>query len=121
MRGREHGEVDLQHGAKHVVMTMQRGQKLRRALRQIFLAGFQLRDRADEILRIEVIDTDRTTISLTSPKAAYVDLVVRWSRWLSVDGPACLEKHGSWTRIRFTRAGSATVSSKLALRPHGHC
>jgi hypothetical protein len=70
---------------------------------------------------VEVVDTGRTTISLTSPKAAYVDLVVRWSRWLSVDGPACLEKHGSWTRIRFTGPGAATVSSKLAFRPHGHC
>src|SRR5882672_1286083 len=28
VRGGEHGEVDLQHGAKHVVMTMQRGQQL---------------------------------------------------------------------------------------------
>jgi hypothetical protein len=72
-------------------------------------------------LPVEVLATDRTTISLRSPKAAYVDLVVRWSRWLSVDGPACLEKHGSWTRIRFSRAGDATVSSKLAFRPHGHC
>jgi hypothetical protein len=70
---------------------------------------------------VQVLSTDQTTIKLQSPKAAYVDLVVRWSRWLSVDGPACLEKHGSWTRIRFTRAGSATVSSKLAFRPHGHC
>jgi hypothetical protein len=70
---------------------------------------------------VEVLDTGRTTISLVSPRAAYVDLVVRWSRWLSVDGPACLEKHGSWTRIRFSHAGAATVSSKLAFRPHGHC
>jgi hypothetical protein len=70
---------------------------------------------------VEVVDTARTTISLSSPSAAYVDLVVRWSRWLSVDGPACLEKHGSWTRIRFSGAGTATVSSKLALRPAGHC
>ena len=70
---------------------------------------------------VQVLSTDRTTIGLRSPKAAYVDLVVRWSRWLSVEGPACLEKHGSWTRIRFLREGSATVSSKLAFRPHGHC
>jgi hypothetical protein len=70
---------------------------------------------------VEVLRTDRTTISLRSPKAAYVDLVVRWSRWLSVSGPACLEKHGSWTRIRFAHAGTATVSSRLAFRPHGHC
>jgi hypothetical protein len=70
---------------------------------------------------VEVVDTDRTTISLVSPEPAYVDLVVRWSRWLTVDGPACLEKHGSWTRIRFARAGAVTVSSKLALRPQGPC
>ncbi|MBK5305342.1 MAG: hypothetical protein JJD92_01495 [Frankiaceae bacterium] len=70
---------------------------------------------------VEVLRTGRTTISLRSPQRAYVDLVVRWSRWLSVDGPACLEKHGSWTRIRFTGAGEATVSSKLAFRPQGHC
>jgi hypothetical protein len=70
---------------------------------------------------VQVIATGRTTIELQSPKAAYVDLVVRWSRWLSVDGPACLEKHGSWTRIRFSHAGAATISSKLAFRPHGHC
>jgi hypothetical protein len=70
---------------------------------------------------VEVIDTNRTSIKLFAPKAAYVDLVVRWSRWLSVDGPACLEKHGSWTRIRFTGPGFATVSSTLAVRPQGHC
>ena len=67
------------------------------------------------------LSTDRTRIVLTSPQAAYVDLVVRWSRWLSVTGPACLEKHGSWTRIRFSRAGEAVVSSRLAFRPRGHC
>jgi hypothetical protein len=70
---------------------------------------------------VQVLDTDRTRIFLESPKAAYVDLVVRWSRWLSVTGPACLEKHGSWTRIRFSGPGRAVVSSKLAFRPHGHC
>ncbi len=47
MRGRQHREVDLQHGAKGVVMTMQRGQKLGRRLREIFLAGLQLPDGAD--------------------------------------------------------------------------
>jgi hypothetical protein len=70
---------------------------------------------------IEVLRTGRTTITLRSPSAAYVDLVVRWSRWLSVSGPACLEKHGSWTRIRFRSAGTAVVGSQLSLRPVGHC
>ena len=70
---------------------------------------------------VQVLSTDRTSIALRSPEAAYVDLVVRWSRWLSVTGPACLEKHGSWTRIRFSGPGAATVSSSLAIRPRGHC
>jgi hypothetical protein len=68
-----------------------------------------------------VLDTNRTSIRLLSSRPAYVDLVVRWSRWLSVSGPACLEKHRSWTRIRFAHAGEVTVSSQLSLRPHGHC
>lgn len=70
---------------------------------------------------VQVLATTRTTISLSSPTPAYVDLVVRWSRWLSVRGPACLEKHGSWTRIRFRSAGQVVVSSALAFRPVGHC
>lgn len=70
---------------------------------------------------VQVVDSGRTTISLRSPQPAYVDLVVRWSRWLSVDGPACLERRGSWTRIRFSAAGDAVVSSRLAVRSQGHC
>jgi MFS family permease len=70
---------------------------------------------------VEVLDTARTTITLRSPSRAYVDLVVRWSRWLSVRGPACLEKHGSWTRVRFSGPGTAVVGSSLSVRPVGHC
>jgi hypothetical protein len=70
---------------------------------------------------VEVVSTDRTAIRLRSSERAYVDLVVRWSRWLSVSGPACVEKHGSWSRLRFFRGGEATISSRLSLRPHGHC
>jgi hypothetical protein len=70
---------------------------------------------------VQVVSTGRVGMTLTSPQAAYVDLVVRWSRWLSVTGPACLEKHGSWTRIRFTGPGTAHVGSRLSFRPQGHC
>src|SRR5450631_42314 len=35
--GREHGEVDLEHGAKRVVMAPQCGQQFGRYLRKIFL------------------------------------------------------------------------------------
>src|SRR2546429_849278 len=51
MRRREHREVDLQHGAKHVVMTMQRRQQLRCCLRQIWLAGLQMLHGADVAAR----------------------------------------------------------------------
>ena len=68
---------------------------------------------------VEVVDTARTTITLRSPGRAYVPIVVRWSRWLSVSGPACLERAGDMTRIRFRGAGTAVVSSSL--RPIGHC
>jgi hypothetical protein len=70
---------------------------------------------------VTVVSTGRVDMVLSSPRAAYVDLVVRWSRWLSVTGPACLEKHGSWTRLRVREAGTVTVGSRLSLRPHGHC
>src|SRR5258706_279042 len=51
VRRREHREVDLQHRAKHVVMTMQRRQQLRRGLRQKWLAGVQMLHGADVAAR----------------------------------------------------------------------
>jgi hypothetical protein len=68
---------------------------------------------------VEVVDSSRAAMTLRAPERAYVPLVVRWSRWLSVDGPACVERHGSTARIRFEREGTAVLSSSL--RPHGHC
>src|SRR5882757_4418499 len=45
MRGCQHGEVDLQHGAEGVVMAVQRRQQLGRRLRQDFLRGLEMLDR----------------------------------------------------------------------------
>ena len=67
----------------------------------------------------QVSDTDRVSVTVRSAGPTTGRLVVRWSRWLSVTGPACLEQDGRWTRLRFTAAGTAVVSS--ALRPVGHC
>jgi hypothetical protein len=50
-----------------------------------------------------------------------VELAVHWSRWLSVTGPACVERDGEGTRIRFSGAGEAVVGSRLAWRPPGQC
>ncbi len=68
---------------------------------------------------VHVDATDRTSVRLTSSRPAYVPLQVRWSRWLSVTGPACLERAGGTTRIRFRAAGHAVVTSSLL--PQGHC
>ena len=68
---------------------------------------------------VEVVDTTRTSITMRSDGPSYVPLVVRWSRWLSLTGPACLERAGDTTRIRFRTAGTAVLSSSL--RPVGQC
>ena len=70
---------------------------------------------------VEVLDTGRTTVRLRSPGPAEVELKVRWSRWLEVTGPACVERRGGGTRIRFSGPGEAVVGSRLTLRPVGHC
>ena len=47
VRGRQHGEIDLQHGAKSVVMAVQGGEQLGGGAGEITLAAFQMRDGAD--------------------------------------------------------------------------
>jgi hypothetical protein len=69
----------------------------------------------------EVLDTDRTTVTVRSDRPTEVALKVRWSRWLSVAGPACLLRDGDGTRLRFSGPGTAVVGSRLSLRPRGHC
>jgi hypothetical protein len=44
---------------------------------------------------------------------------LRWSRWLSVSGGACLERHGDEVLLRVRAPGLVTVSSRLA--PLGRC
>jgi hypothetical protein len=51
--------------------------------------------------------------------AGSVDVHVRWSRWLSVDGPACVERVGDQVRLQVRSAGIVTISSSLT--PKGHC
>jgi hypothetical protein len=60
----------------------------------------------------------RTSLRLTVEPGT-VDVHVRWSRWLSVDGPACLERHGDELVLRVRRTGVVTIGSRLV--PHGHC
>lgn len=68
-----------------------------------------------------VVATDRTTVRLRSEGTGEVPLKIRWSRWLTVDGPACVERVGSQTRLRLLGRGDVIVSSALSLDPRGHC
>jgi hypothetical protein len=68
-----------------------------------------------------VLDTDRTTVTVASDGPVEVELKLSWSRWLSVSGPACVERDGDGTRLRFTGPGVAVVGSQLSLTPQGHC
>jgi hypothetical protein len=68
-----------------------------------------------------VVRTDRTTVRLISTAATDAPLKVRWSRWLSVSGPACIARDGDTSRLRVSGPGEIVVSSRLALRPPGQC
>ena len=68
-----------------------------------------------------VLRTDRTTVQLRSEEAGAVLLKVRWSRWLTVTGPACVRQAGDITALRLTGPGDVVVSSALSWRPRGHC
>lgn len=66
-----------------------------------------------------VLSAGRTTLLVRSEVAATVDVDVRWSRWLSVTGPACVERRGDRTRLVFRSSGVVVLGSGLI--PHGHC
>lgn len=72
-----------------------------------------------------VLATDRTTVTLRSDGTGTVPLKVRWSRWLSVQGPACVlpdrSAGGSGTLLRLQGPGQVVVGSRLARSPPGHC
>lgn len=68
-------------------------------------------------LRVVASRPTRLVVQAGGPASGRVD--VRWSRWLSVSGPACLERDGDRVRLRFRSAGIAVLGSGLT--PRGHC
>lgn len=67
----------------------------------------------------EVVETSPTRVRVRLAEAGSVVVSIRWSRWLSVQGPACVEPQGDVVRLLARGAGVVTVTSSL--RPHGHC
>lgn len=70
---------------------------------------------------VRVLDTDRTTVRMVSEAPGVVPLKVAWSRWLTVRGPACIERDGDTTRLRVSAPGEIVVSSRLGWTPPGQC
>lgn len=67
-----------------------------------------------------LVTADRGAVRLTAPPGD-VPVRVRWSRWLSLDGPdGCLRPGADgWTEVRVRTAGDYSISSSLA--PAKHC
>lgn len=66
-----------------------------------------------------VLSSTRTGLTLRAAAPGDVQVKVRWSRWLTLDGPGCVERHGDAVRVRVRSAGTLRLGSSL--RPHGHC
>ncbi|WP_371409499.1 hypothetical protein OG423_08375 [Micromonospora zamorensis] len=67
-----------------------------------------------------LVTADRGAVRLTATPGD-VPVKVRWSRWLSLDGPdGCLRPGADgWTEVRVRAAGDYSISSSLA--PANHC
>jgi hypothetical protein len=65
-----------------------------------------------------LLESSRTRLRMQLEPGT-VDVHVRWSRWLSVTGPACLERHGDEVRLQVREAATITLGSRLT--PKGHC
>ncbi|MDP9183941.1 MAG: hypothetical protein M3P04_14360, partial [Actinomycetota bacterium] len=73
----------------------------------------------DPVPIVEGLLTSTRTELTIQAQPGVLEVRVRWSRWLSVDGPACLERHGDDVRLRVAHVGLVTLSSRLT--PKGHC
>jgi hypothetical protein len=77
---------------------------------------------ADPIARppVQVLGTDRVSVRLRAGAATETLLKVRWSRWLTATGPACIARQGEYTRLVVHGPGDITIGSRLT-GPRGHC
>ncbi len=68
---------------------------------------------------VEVQGADRTTLHLRATGPGTSAVAVRWSPWLSVQGPACLRRDGDAVELELSGAGEVVLGSSL--RPRGSC
>jgi hypothetical protein len=68
---------------------------------------------------VAVIEAGRAAWRLASDGPADVAVRLRWSPWLSLEGPGCIERQGDGVLLRTSGPGVITLSSSV--RRHGHC
>lgn len=69
-----------------------------------------------------LVDSGPTGVVVDMPEPADVTVRVRWSRWLTLSGPdGCLERDGTWVKLRVTGAGRYEIRSGLHLTQSASC
>ena len=62
-----------------------------------------------------LVSQDPVSVTFTESSPGTVQVRVRWSRWLTLDGPdGCLRRDGTWTEVTARRPGTYRIGSALA-------
>jgi hypothetical protein len=69
-----------------------------------------------------LVSQDAVSVTFQTDQAADVRVRIRWSRWLTLDGPdGCLRRSGNWTGVRVSQPGVYTIDSALQSDAHITC
>jgi hypothetical protein len=69
-----------------------------------------------------LVSQDAVSVSFRTERATDVRVRIRWSRWLTLDGPGgCLLRSGDWTGVHVTQPGLYTIDSALTPDAHTTC
>jgi hypothetical protein len=69
-----------------------------------------------------LVSQDAVSVTFRAASAADVRVRVRWSRWLTLDGPqGCLQRAGDWTGVQVTQPGVYRIDSALNSDEHITC
>jgi hypothetical protein len=62
-----------------------------------------------------LVSQDAVSVTFVAASPGTVLVRVRWSRWLTLDGPdGCLRRDGTWTEVTVRRPGTYRIGSALA-------
>ena len=75
---------------------------------------YAVQDPTTTVSGAHLVSQDGKGVSFRAVSPGPVTIRVRWSRWLSLDGPsACLEPQGPWTLVEVRTPGEYVLSSAL--------